>query len=275
MQVKSLKNSVSISSQPLVEIPPPSKAPQVFAALLVTSASILCVACGIFLGFFGLAICLAVIACLVLVSRYLGSSKRFLVQMSAMKINDKIEPRIFGMLENLCLTAGVQMPEVYIIEDDICVNTLTLKLDGKRSAIVITTGVLLALERIELEAILATQVAMLRRKQDKTVSFMMKSFSLVILFSPSLMPFFIKLTDKNRAALCDQTAVLLTRYPPGLYRAFEKTNSLVTIPKVLDNHFKDLSAPFWFIPLIEAKLNHADFIGILSVTDRMQMLTEM
>ena len=275
MQAKALKNNSLVALQPLDKIPSPKKTIRILAALLLVIAILLCVICWAFLGLFALAICLVLLVVLVGISGYLGLSKRLLGRLGAIKLNEKIEPRVFGLLEQLSLTAGIAIPDVYIIKDDDCINILTVKMMHKKAAVIITTGILRSLERIELEAILASQVAFLRRKEEKIASLVTKIFPLLLLIDPFLMSFLFKVSGKNRAVLCDQTTVLLTRYPPGLYRVLAKVDLSSVAPKMLDKLSRQLTAPFWLIPLDDPRLKEGAKLGVLNTSDRMQMLTEM
>jgi hypothetical protein len=255
----------------LTQFPPTSKAPKAVVTLLVVVAVLLCSFIGLFVGILSAVGLLVVFLLLFGVSVFLGSGRRILRQIGAIKLNSKIEPRLFGVLENLCLVAGVGIPEVYTTDDDVCINGLALALSSKKSALVFTTGVLSSLDRIELEAVVASQVAALRRKEERTAILAIKLMAIPTRLWPSTSSLVLRLTGIDRSFFIDQTAILLTKYPPGLYGALKKASSAPSLPKRLNAPSLMLTGSLWFVPASKSQSGTSTW----SPESRMQVMTEM
>ena len=65
------------------------------------------------------------------------------------------------LLENLCLTTGDYLPKLYVLEDD-SMNAFSVGMTPMHSAIVVSSGLLKHLDRVELEAVLAHELAHIR-----------------------------------------------------------------------------------------------------------------
>ncbi len=269
------KNNSDIDSRAAVQFPPAVKSAKVVLFFLSAAAVLLCLFGALFLGVVPAVIVAVVLLSAAAVSAFLGSSRRILKQIGAIKLNARIEPRLFGLLENLCLAAGVSIPEVYITDDDDCVNGLAIAMPAKKSALVFTTGVLSSLDRIELEAVVAAQVAALRRKEEKVSALAVKLMAIPSLIRPSSAAFLLRLTGANRAFFVDQTAVLLTKYPPGLYSALNKAASMKEVPERLQGYVLTLTGALWLVPVFRSRSESSVFAEMLSVEGRMQILTEM
>ncbi|HEY2445811.1 MAG TPA: M48 family metallopeptidase [Rhizomicrobium sp.] len=67
------------------------------------------------------------------------------------------QPQLYNLLENLCISRGLQMPKVYIIDTDV-MNAYASGIDNKSYAVTVTRGLLETLNRDELEAVLAHEL---------------------------------------------------------------------------------------------------------------------
>jgi heat shock protein HtpX len=67
------------------------------------------------------------------------------------------QPELYNLLENLCISRGLKMPKLYIIDTDV-MNAYASGIDDKSYAITVTSGLLAALDRNELEAVLAHEL---------------------------------------------------------------------------------------------------------------------
>ncbi len=75
----------------------------------------------------------------------------------ARPVERKEEPEIYNLVENLCISQGVPMPRLEIIETD-ARNAFASGIDNRSYCITVTRGLLRALEKDELEAVLAHEL---------------------------------------------------------------------------------------------------------------------
>jgi heat shock protein HtpX len=75
----------------------------------------------------------------------------------ARPIGRQDEPRVWNLLENLCISRGVPMPSLRIIESS-AMNAYASGLTPERSAVTVTRGLLDGLDDAELEAVLAHEL---------------------------------------------------------------------------------------------------------------------
>ncbi len=187
---------------------------------------------------------------------YFGSAKLALVMNGAHQIVKKDNPRLWRTVENLCITTGLPMPKVYII-DDKGLNAFATGRDPDHSSVAVTSGLLDALSDSELEGVLAHELGHIKN-YDIRVS--MVAFALVTVVS-LLCDFFLRMSfwgggdkddnspagnylavlgivalilspivasllqlaiSRKREYLADATGALTTRYPEGLASALEK-----------------------------------------------------
>ena len=67
-------------------------------------------------------------------------------------------PELYKLLENLCILRGLAMPRLYVIDSD-ALNAFATGLDEKSYSVTVTRGLLAALDRDELEAVLAHELS--------------------------------------------------------------------------------------------------------------------
>lgn len=79
----------------------------------------------------------------------------------ARKVERKAEPKLYNLLENLCISRGVTMPALRIIESD-ALNAFATGLHKGQYSITVTRGLLNALTDEELEAVLAHELTHIR-----------------------------------------------------------------------------------------------------------------
>src|SRR6185312_8346224 len=75
----------------------------------------------------------------------------------AMPVGKRDEPALYRLVENLCISRGLTVPKVYIIETD-AMNAYASGIDDRSYAITVTRGLLKQLNNRELEAVLAHEV---------------------------------------------------------------------------------------------------------------------
>src|SRR3954453_3833368 len=71
------------------------------------------------------------------------------------------EPRLYNLLENLCISRGLPMPKLKVMPDD-ALNAFATGLNEKQYSITVTTGLLYRLEDPEVEAVLGHELTHIR-----------------------------------------------------------------------------------------------------------------
>jgi heat shock protein HtpX len=71
------------------------------------------------------------------------------------------QPRLYNLLENLCISRGIPMPKLKIVESD-ALNAYATGLNRRQYAITVTQGLLNALNDQELEAVLGHELTHIR-----------------------------------------------------------------------------------------------------------------
>jgi heat shock protein HtpX len=67
-------------------------------------------------------------------------------------------PKVYNLLENLCISRGLKMPKLFIIDSDI-LNAYASGINEKTYAITLTQGIINKLEDEELEAVIAHELS--------------------------------------------------------------------------------------------------------------------
>jgi heat shock protein HtpX len=76
-------------------------------------------------------------------------------------VTRKQQPRLYNLLENLCVSRGIPMPKLKIMESD-ARNAFASGLNQRQYAVTVTTGLLKALDDQELEAVLGHELTHIR-----------------------------------------------------------------------------------------------------------------
>ncbi len=71
------------------------------------------------------------------------------------------EPRLYNLLENLCISRGIPMPKLKIVESG-ALNAYATGLNRRQYAVTVTTGLLNALDDQEIEAVLGHELTHIR-----------------------------------------------------------------------------------------------------------------
>jgi heat shock protein HtpX len=71
------------------------------------------------------------------------------------------EPRLYNLLENLCISRGITMPKLKVMESD-ALNAFATGLNEKQYSITVTTGLLARLDDPEIEAVLGHELTHIR-----------------------------------------------------------------------------------------------------------------
>jgi heat shock protein HtpX len=71
------------------------------------------------------------------------------------------EPRLYGLLENLCISRGIPTPKLKVMESD-ALNSFATGMNAKQYSITITTGLLKRLNDAEIESVLGHELTHIR-----------------------------------------------------------------------------------------------------------------
>lgn len=242
------------------------------------------------------------------ISSYWFSDKLVLSMAQAKLIEKKDNPELYRIVENLCITAGLPVPKIYII-NEAQLNAFATGRDKNHAVIAVTQGLLQRLDKTELEGVLAHELSHIGNK-DMLVStvvvvlagivsllanfFLRISFLgnrdsddnranalLMVLgiFAAILAPIAATLiqlaVSRKREFLADADGALLTRYPEGLARALEKISADVTPMKVANT----ASAHLYIDSPFNAKQSKNWFISLFSthppIEERIKALKDM
>ena len=190
-------------------------------------------------------------------------SDKIVLSMSGAKEVDKNSGReLYRLVENLCITAGLPVPKIYIIEDS-APNAFATGRDPQHAAIAVTSGILGKLEKAELEGVIAHELSHIGNRDILISTIATVLVGIVVLLADwfrhwslfggrrsnsdnnnnqlgaimvvlaivfaILAPIFAQLlqlaVSRKREFAADADAALLTRYPEGLARALEKLST--------------------------------------------------
>lgn len=185
-------------------------------------------------------------------------SDKIVLKMSGAKPADHDSHReLFHITENLCITAGLAMPKIYIINDP-SPNAFATGRNQEHAVVVVTSGLLEKLNKTELEGVISHElshignrdilistivvvlvgfIALLSdwflrfsffggRRDDRGDSRLQAILMIVGIVLAILAPIAAVLIQlaisRKREFLADASGSLLTRYPEGLALALEK-----------------------------------------------------
>jgi len=89
---------------------------------------------------------------------YWYSDKIVLKMSKAKEIEKQDNPELYRLVENLCITAGLPMPKIYII-DEMSPNAFATGRNPEHAVVAVTRGLLEKLNRSELEGVLAHELS--------------------------------------------------------------------------------------------------------------------
>ena len=198
-----------------------------------------------------------IVAVIYAVVQYFLSASLAVAMTGAKEIHKKDHPRLYNVVENLTITAGLPMPKVYIINDP-APNAFATGRDPKHAIVAATTGLLDIMDNKELTAVMAHELShvknydirvsmitfglvcvvgliadlgtrmifLTRARDDEDNSpiglIVMLLVSILAPIAASLAQFAV---SREREYLADASAVQLTRYPEGMISALKKLDT--------------------------------------------------
>lgn len=128
--------------------------------------------------------------------------------------------RLADLCEGLCASLGLPVPELRILSDR-CQNAIAIGRRHDEAAIVVTAGLVKGLDRIELEAVIAHELAHVKRLDIATTSLAASCVARVMLgLGRERARLWFEQAEREIRA--DLAAVATTRYPPGMISALER-----------------------------------------------------
>ncbi|MCF7794842.1 M48 family metallopeptidase [Patescibacteria group bacterium] len=186
---------------------------------------------------------------------YYNSHKILLNMAKARELKFEDNKEIYRLVENLCITAGLPLPKIYII-DDPAPNAFTTGRNKEKAVIALSAGLIQKLDKSELEGVIAHELSHIGNRDMLFATLVtvlvgsvviladMLRYSLffkggdskknpiflviliaVIIIAP-IFAYMIKFAiSRKREFLADADGALLTRYPEGLANALEKISA--------------------------------------------------
>ena len=192
-----------------------------------------------------------------LISFY-SADKVALSSQGAKEVTKKEAYELYAMVENLCITAGLPVPKVYVI-DDPSPNAFATGRDPEHASVAVTTGLLERLNKQELEGVLSHELGHIKNYDIRIMTIVVVLIGLIVLLSDILLrsqfyrrrgnrdnkiglailvvglvlgilsPLFAQIIrlsiSRTREYLADASGAMLTRHPEGLASALEKIAS--------------------------------------------------
>lgn len=189
----------------------------------------------------------------------------------AQAIEKQDNPELYRIIENLAIAAGLPTPKIYIMPDT-AINAFATGRDPQHASIAVTSGALQALDKTELEGVLAHELSHIGNYDIRVMTIVVVLVGVILLLSDMmtrsiffgrgrrdsddnnnsagifliigivlaiLSPIFAQLiklaVSRQREYLADASGCMLTRYPDGLVRALEKI-SVQDQPMTKANH---------------------------------------
>lgn len=203
--------------------------------------------------------------------------------------------RLVNLVDGLGTAVGVPAPHLRVIADP-ALNAASAGVGPHSATLVVTSGLLEELNRIELEAVVAYELVRIKnvdilpatlgvlatgpgaRALRRAAS--TPSTVLAWLWTACAVPFvpvralMLGASSPSREALMDRSAVAVTRYPPGLLSALEKVRAKGATPAVV----AVATAHLWLadpLPSVPLRWPSWFFDGHLPLEGRIEALREL
>jgi len=222
-------------------------------------------------GYAGLVLAI-IISLLIALFGYYSGDKMALWTAGAKPIQKEANPEIYRLVENLCITAGLPLPKIYLIPDA-APNAFATGRDPQHASLALTVGLIGMMKKEELEGVIAHELSHVKNYDIRLMTLVIVLIGIVSLLSNWLMRSFIwgggRRSDRDdrgqsgvilmivglvlailspfigqliqlaisrkREFLADADGALLTRYPAGLASALEKISAYARPMKSANN----------------------------------------
>jgi heat shock protein HtpX len=105
--------------------------------------------------------CAAAVSFLLMYLAYMSGDQFILGISGARPMEKSADPRLFNVVEEIAIAAGIPMPKVYLIHDS-APNAFATGRDPEHASVAITTGLREKLNREELQGVLAHEISHIR-----------------------------------------------------------------------------------------------------------------
>src|SRR6201994_1701155 len=102
------------------------------------------------------------------------------------------QPRLYNLLENLCISRGIPMPKLKLMPSD-ALNAFATGLNRKQYAVTVTTGLLNALNDGEIEAVLGHELTHIRNGD-------VQMMVIAVIIAGVVAPLFFRVARQRRGA---------------------------------------------------------------------------
>lgn len=156
---------------------------------------------------------------------------RLRVALDATPVDRTAQPRLHNLADSVAMATGVPSPTLHVIEDPACNAVVWGAVDAEVS-LAVTRGLLDAVSRVELEAVLSYELAMARDGLGVLSS-------AAALFGPIARGPLVapvarlvhRTVDDRRIVLADLESARASCFPPGLVAALERFRDAPTAPR--------------------------------------------
>ncbi|MDP2947443.1 MAG: M48 family metallopeptidase, partial [Nanoarchaeota archaeon] len=189
---------------------------------------------------------------------YWFSDKIVLAISGAKPLEHDQNQELYHIVENLCITAGLSLPKIYLINDS-APNAFATGRNPKNAVVAVTTGLLQSLDKTELEGVIGHELSHIGNRDiliQTIVVVLVGAISMIadifvrgrffgrkgsnnneggqagvilmivglvfMILSPIIAKLIQLAISRKREFLADASSALLTRYPAGLAGALEK-----------------------------------------------------
>ncbi len=234
---------------------------------------------------------------------YYSASKIALAVNGAQKIEQSDNPRLYRIVENIAITEGMPMPDVYIMHDS-APNAFATGRDPNHASVCATTGLLEIMNDSELQGVMAHEMGHIKNYDIRVSMIAFAMVAVIGLLADILlrMTFFSNNNNRNsgqiglllgiagailapiaatliqlaisrqREYLADATGVMSTRYPEGLASALEKIGAHGS---ALKSHQNSSTAHLFFANPLKGKSIANLFSTHPPIDDRVARIREM
>ena len=185
---------------------------------------------------------------------FYGSDKLVLKMTGAKLLQESDNPKLFGLVQEVCIASGLPMPKVAIVHDE-APNAFATGRNPEHALIAFTTGILDVMDRDELQGVIAHEMSHVanrdtlvsavaattagaiaiasdiltrmmffggsRNRENNNNPIALIVSLLVLILAPLAALLLKSAISRKREALADATAVSFTRNPAGLRKALE------------------------------------------------------
>jgi len=204
---------------------------------------------------------------------YWFSDKIVLAMYRAKPVDRNSSPKLYSLIENLTVRAGLPMPKLYVI-DDPTPNAFATGRNPENAAVAVTTGILRILNTEEVEGVLAHELAHVKNRDILigsivatfvgTISFITQMASwaymfgrggddddnwvsslLLLIFAPIIATLIQFAISRSREFIADESGAKFANNPRGLASALEKLSEANSRKHV--NHAEPATAHMFIV----------------------------